>query len=87
MRYSHDAAHVAASVVFGAIQPGVCGTLPPVSDETPGAFGARQLLRDRNVSRLLGSQLLSTLTFGVVAAALGWQAYQRTGSPLTLGLI
>jgi len=58
-----------------------------VSDETPGAFGARRLLRERNVSRLLGSQLLSTLTFGVVAAALGWQAYQRTGSPLTLGLI
>jgi len=87
MRYSLDAALVAASVVFGSMRPCTCGTLLPVSDETPGAFGARQLLRDRNVSRLLGSQLLSTLTFGVVAAALGWQAYERTGSPLTLGLI
>jgi len=48
---------------------------------------ARTLLRNRDVSRLLGAQLLSTLTFGVVAAALGWQAYERTGSPLTLGLI
>jgi MFS family permease len=48
---------------------------------------ARTLLRNRDVSRLLGAQMLSTLTFGVVAAALGWQAYGRTGSPLTLGLI
>jgi MFS family permease len=48
---------------------------------------ARTLLRNRDVSRLLGAQMLSTLTFGVVAAALGWQAYERTGSPLTLGLI
>ncbi|MBL6634266.1 MAG: MFS transporter [Thermoleophilia bacterium] len=39
------------------------------------------------MSRLLGAQLLSTLTFGVVAAALGWQAYERTGSALTLGII
>ena len=50
-------------------------------------MNARTLLRNRDVSRLLGAQLLSTLTFGVVAAALGWQAYERTGSPLTLGLI
>ena len=49
--------------------------------------GALRLLRNRDVARLLGAQLLSTLTFGVVAAALGWQAYERTGSALTLGLI
>jgi len=53
----------------------------------PDGVNARALLRNRDVSRLLGAQLLSTLTFGVVAAALGWQAYERTGSPLTLGLI
>ena len=47
----------------------------------------RRLLRNPDVSRLLGAQLLSTLTFGVVAAALGWQAYERTGSALTLGFI
>ena len=52
---------------------------------TPHA--ALRLLRNRDVSRLLGAQLLSTLTFGVVAAALGWQAYERTGSALTLGII
>lgn len=49
--------------------------------------GAMRVIRDRDVSRLLGAQLLSTLTFGVVAAALGWQAYARTGSALTLGFI
>lgn len=53
--------------------------------DTPHA--ALRLLRNRDVSRLLGAQLLSTLTFGVVAAALGWQAYERTGSALTLGII
>ena len=87
MRYSIDAAHVAASVVLQEVRRSRYATLLSVSDETSGAFGARRLLRDRNVTRLLGSQLLSTLTFGVVAAALGWQAFQRTGSPLTLGLI
>jgi MFS family permease len=46
-----------------------------------------RLLRNPDVARLLGAQLLSTLTFGVVAAALGWQAYERTGSALTLGFI
>ncbi len=48
---------------------------------------ALRLLRNPDVARLLSAQLLSTLTFGVVAAALGWQAFQRTGSPLSLGLI
>lgn len=51
------------------------------------SHAALRLLRNRDVSRLLGAQLLSTLTFGVVAAALGWQAYERTGSALTLGII
>ncbi|MGA0068446.1 MAG: MFS transporter [Miltoncostaeaceae bacterium] len=50
-------------------------------------MNSRALLRNPDVARLLGAQLLSTLTFGVVAAALGWQAYERTGSPITLGLI
>ena len=39
------------------------------------------------VARLLASQLVATLAFGIVAAALGWQAYARTQDPLTLGLI
>ena len=51
------------------------------------ATTARGLLRDRMVARLLASQLVATLAFGIVAAALGWQAYARTGDPLTLGLI
>ena len=37
------------------------------------------------VARLLASELLATLSFGIIAAALGWQAYARTGDPLTLG--
>ena len=48
------------------------------------ATTARGLLRDRMVARLLASQLVATLAFGIVAAALGWQAYARTGDPLTL---
>ena len=51
------------------------------------ATTARGLLRDGMVARLLASQLVATLAFGIVAAALGWQAYARTGDPLTLGLI
>lgn len=48
---------------------------------------ARALLRHPMVARLLASQLLATLAFGIIGAALGWQAYARTGDPLTLGLI
>ena len=45
------------------------------------------LLRHGMIARLLASELLATLSFGIIAAALGWQAYARTGDPLTLGLI
>lgn len=51
------------------------------------ADSALGLLRDRMVGRLLASELLATLSFGIIAAALGWQAYARTQDPLTLGLI
>jgi len=47
----------------------------------------RELLRHPMIARLLASELLATLSFGIIAAALGWQAYARTGDPLTLGLI
>jgi MFS family permease len=39
------------------------------------------------VRRLLISELAATMSFGVLTAALGWQAYARTGDPLELGLI
>ena len=39
------------------------------------------------VRRLLISELAATMSFGVLTAALGWQAYARTGDPLVLGLI
>ena len=48
---------------------------------------AFDLLRHGMVARLLASALLATLSFGIIGAALGWQAYARTGDPLTLGLI
>ncbi len=70
------------------------GSIPAVPDDSdpdrlPIADGttAAALLRNGQVSRLLGSELLATLSFGIVAAALGWQAYARTGDPLTLGII
>lgn len=58
-------------------------------DDSPIADGttARELIANPMVARLLGSELLATLAFGIVAAALGWQAYARTGDPLTLGII
>ena len=69
-------------------------TLPPVNedrgiDDADLADGttARELFRNPMVARLLGAELLATLSFGIIAAALGWQAYARTGDPLTLGII
>jgi MFS family permease len=61
----------------------------PQTDGPPLADGmtAGALLRNGQVARLLGSSLLATLAFGIIAAALGWQAYSRTGDPLTLGFI
>ncbi len=60
---------------------------PPDHDGLADGDSASRLLRDRMVARLLASELLATLSFGIIAAALGWQAYARTGDPLTLGLI
>jgi MFS family permease len=57
------------------------------ADDLADGTTARDLLRHPMVARLLVSQLLATLSFGIIAAALGWQAYARTGDPLTLGLI
>jgi MFS family permease len=62
-----------------------------VSDPRPDALAdgssARELLRHPMVRRLLISELAATMSFGVLTAALGWQAYARTGDPLVLGLI
>jgi MFS family permease len=48
---------------------------------------ARELLRDRNVAVLLGAELFASGTTTALTTTLGWQGYQRTHSPLTLGLI
>ncbi len=62
-----------------------------MSDPRPDALAdgssARELLRHPMVRRLLISELAATMSFGVLTAALGWQAYARTGDPLVLGLI
>jgi hypothetical protein len=62
-----------------------------VSDPSPDGLAdgssARELLRHPMVRRLLISELAATMSFGVLTAALGWQAYARTGDPLVLGLI
>jgi MFS family permease len=47
----------------------------------------RELLRDRNVAVLLGAELFASGTTTALTTTLGWQGYQRTHSPLTLGLI
>jgi MFS family permease len=59
----------------------------PLPDDLADGQTAGELLRNRMVARLLASALLATLSFGIIGAALGWQAYARTGDPLTLGLI
>ena len=56
-------------------------------DDLADGTTARELLANPMVARLLASELLATLSFGIISAALGWQAYARTGDPLTLGLI
>ena len=56
-------------------------------DDLADGTTARELLGNPMVARLLASELLATLSFGIIAAALGWQAYARTGDPLTLGII
>ncbi|MEY4225887.1 MAG: hypothetical protein RL190_644 [Actinomycetota bacterium] len=59
----------------------------PGPDDLADGTSARELLRQPMVARLLASELAATMSFGVVSAALGWQAYARTGDPLVLGLI
>ena len=59
----------------------------PRPDGLADGSSARELLRHPMVRRLLISELAATMSFGVLTAALGWQAYARTGDPLVLGLI
>jgi MFS family permease len=59
----------------------------PDQQDLADGESAIALLRHGMIARLLASELLATLSFGIIAAALGWQAYARTGDPLTLGLI
>ncbi|MEO9175450.1 MAG: MFS transporter, partial [Gaiellales bacterium] len=47
----------------------------------------RELLANRNVSVLIGAELFASGTTTALTTTLGWQGYQRTHSPLTLGLI
>lgn len=48
---------------------------------------ARDLLANRSVRLLLGSELLVSVATTALTTTLGWQGYQRTHDPLTLGLI
>ena len=48
---------------------------------------ARELLANRNVSLLLTTELLVSGATTALTTTLGWQGYQRTHDPLTLGLI
>jgi MFS family permease len=48
---------------------------------------ARAVLGLRNVRLLLGAELFASGTSTALTTTLGWQGFQRTHSPLTLGLI
>jgi MFS family permease len=47
----------------------------------------RDLLADRSIALLLGAELLVSGATTALTTTLGWQGYQRTHDPLTLGLI
>ena len=47
----------------------------------------RALLAQRNVALLLAAELLISGATTALTTTLGWQGYQRTHDPLTLGLI
>jgi MFS family permease len=47
----------------------------------------RDLLANRNITLLLGAELLVSGATTALTTTLGWQGYQRTHAPLTLGLI
>jgi MFS family permease len=48
---------------------------------------ARDLLANRSIALLLGAELLVSGATTALTTTLGWQGYQRTHDPLTLGLI
>jgi MFS family permease len=53
----------------------------------PSGPTTRDLLANRNVSMLLSAELLVSGATTALTTTLGWQGYQRTHDPLTLGLI
>lgn len=53
----------------------------------PAGPTTRELLANRNVSLLLAAELLVSGATTALTTTLGWQGYQRTHDPLTLGLI
>jgi MFS family permease len=53
----------------------------------PSGPTTRDLLANRNVSLLLSAELLVSGATTALTTTLGWQGYQRTHDPLTLGLI
>jgi MFS family permease len=48
---------------------------------------ARRLLRDGPIAALLGVEFATSVARGILATALGWQAYARSHDPLALGLV
>jgi MFS family permease len=53
----------------------------------PSGPTTRELLANRHVSLLLSAELLVSGATTALTTTLGWQGYQRTHDPLTLGLI
>jgi MFS family permease len=68
-------------------------TEPAVSegaDEAPGRFVAHDpytVLRDPNFRRLVLAGMVATVGNQMQGVAVGWELYERTGSPLALGMV
>src|SRR4051812_32478983 len=48
---------------------------------------ASQIARYRSFGSFWASRLLSVVAFNVLAVAIGWQIYELTSDPLSLGLV
>ena len=60
---------------------------PVAVSAAPPSYAEPSILRLRNVRLLLGAELFASATSTALTTTLGWQGFQRTHSPLTLGLI
>jgi MFS family permease len=66
---------------------GVTPAAEPVRDGALPVSGLRELLSHRDFRRYTSARFLATITWQMLAVAVGWQVYDITRDPLDLGLI